>query len=328
MSLNLNRPIRYQDVRKPPMRRTKAIYALLVLLLLLIVLVGGYLFLSFQSQAADSGQTEILPGIAAAPTVLPKVRVLVANQPIPANTMLTAELVSQWFTAQERERTPDIGEDVIGSERQLVDHVTLMEIQPEQLLYTTQFTPATLAHKIPSGERAVPLKVDRFSGVVGLVTAGNYVDIVFSGQIEMHYPQAFPASPEEPPAFLSPVSLLAVKTILQDVQVLQVIPITSSAGLGMQPTPTPSEGGAALETMPPGEWILILAVNDQEAEVLRFAQDQGMTYQLLLRAPEDHAAVTTQGITTKLLVQSYGVPMPEQLGYEITPGQLPSGVIP
>jgi pilus assembly protein CpaB len=291
------------------MKRTRTIYALLILFVLLVVLVGGYFILSMQSQGQTTDQSDILPGIMP-PTVVPRVRILVANQVIPANTVLTAELVSQWFTAQERERT--------------------LEIQPEMLLYTTQFTPATLAHKIPNGERAVPLKVDQFSGVVGQVSEGNYVDIVFSGQIEMHYPQVFPPSAEEPPVFLSPVSLLAVKTILQDVQVLEVIPITSSAGMrpGAQPTPTPSEGGPAASAPPPTEWILILAVSDQEAEVLRFAQDQGMTYQLLLRAPEDHAAVTTQGVTTKLLIQSYDVPMPELLRYEIKPGQLPSGVIP
>lgn len=312
------------------MKRTKTVYALIILLFLVIVLAGGYLFLTFRSRGGDTN-AEILPGIQPAPTVVPKIRVLMANQTIPANTILTAEAVGQWFTAEERERTPDIREDVIGSERQLIGYVTLVEIRPNELLYTAQFTPATLAHKIPSGERAVPLKVDQFSGVVGQVTAGDYVDIVFSGQIEMHYPQAFPASPEEPPAFLSPVSLLAVKTILQDVQVLEVIPITSSASMGTnqpQATPVPSEGGTAPSTVPPTEWILLLAVDDQEAEVLRFAQDQGMTYQLLLRAPEDHETVTTKGVTTKILVQTYDVPMPELLRYEISPGQLPSGVIP
>lgn len=312
------------------MRRRKTLYVLIILLFLLILLTAGYFFLSLQSQGTQNGQPDILSGIPVPTTVVPKIRILVANQVIPANTVLTAESVSQLFTAQERERMPGMGEDIIGSERQLIGYVTLVEIKPGEMLYTTQFTRATLAHKIPQGKRAVPLKVDQFSGVVGQVSANSYVDIVFSGQLELYYPQVFPPSPEEPPVFLSPVSLLTVKTILQDIQVLEVIPITTttSTGTRVQPTPTPSEGGTPPSPERASEWILILAVSDQEAEVLRFAQDQGMTYQLLLRAPEDHAVVTTQGVTTKILVQTYDVPIPEQLRYEIKPGQLPSGLIP
>jgi len=310
------------------MKRTKTIYALLILLFLVLLLAGGYILLGLQTQRAENERAAGLPILAPVPTVIPRVRILMANQTIPANTILTAEQVGQWFVAEERERTIEMGEDIIGSERQLIGYVTLVEIRPQELLYASQFTPATLAHKIPLGQRAVPLKVDQFSGVVGQVSANDYVDIVFSGAIEMHYPQAFPPSAEEPPVYLSPVSLLAVKTILQDVQVLDIIPITTTAGAGQEVRPTPSEGGTAAPAPRPTEWILILAVSDQEAEVLRFAQDQGMSYQLLLRAPDDHAAATTQGMTTKILVQSYGVPLPEQLRYEISPGQLPTGVIP
>ncbi len=310
------------------MKRSKTVYILLILLFLIILLGGVYLVLSYQSQGTPTGQPEVLPGTIA-PTVVPKVRILVANQMIPANTILNAEQVGQWFTAQERERTLEMGEDIIGSERQLVGYVTLVDIQPGVVLYTSQFTPATLAHKVPRGERAVPLKVDQFSGVVGKVSPGNYVDIVFSGQVEMHYPIAFPPSAEEPPVFLSPVSLLAVKTILQDIQVLEVIPITTTTTTEQaRPQPTPSEGGQPVVPPPPTEWILLLAMNDQEAEVLRFAQDQGMTYQLLLRAPDDHATASTQGVTTKLLIQTYDVPLPQLIRYEITPGTLPSGVVP
>ncbi len=300
-----------------------------VLLLLIALLVGGYIWLYFQGQPW-AGRPVAPPGATPVPTTVPKIRILVANQTIPADTILTAELVSQWFTAQERERSPEFGEDVIGSERQLIGYVTLVEIQPGEILRTSQFTPATLAHRIPKGRRAMPLKVDQYSGVVGKIKAGDYVDIVFSGYLELHYPQVFPPSPEEPPVFLGPVSLLAVKTILQDIQVLEVVPITSTVAAGTaRPQPTPSEGGPAGPTgAPPTGWILILAVTNEEAEVLRFIQDQAMSYQLLLRAAGDHTTVATQGVTTKILVQTYGVPIPANLRYEISPGQLPSGIIP
>jgi pilus assembly protein CpaB len=311
------------------MRRTKTVFVLLILLFLVVLLTAGYFFLSSQTPGGTPGGG--IPGVPTVPTVVPKVRILIANQVIPANTVLTVEAVNQFFEAQERERPSDYGESVVGSEKQLVGQVTLVDIQPGVLLYTTQFTPATLAHKIPKGERAVPLKVDQFSGVVGQIAVGNYVDIIFSGQLELHYPQAFPPSLEEPPISLSPPSLLVVKTILQDVQVLDIIPIvTSSASMGQGKAvqPTPSEAAPQPTVQQPTQWILILAVSDQEAEVLRFAQDQQMIYQLLLRAPDDHDLVTTQGVTTKILVETYKVPIPELLRYDIKPGQLPSGIIP
>lgn len=307
-------------------RGRRTIY--IVLILLIILLVGGYIWLYFQGQSL-TGRPEALQVATPYPTPVPKVRILVANRTIPADTILTADLVSQWFTAQERERTPEMGEDVIGSERQLIGYVTLVEIRPGEMLHTSQFTPATLAHRIPKGRRAVPLKVDRYTGVVGKLKAGDYVDIVFSGYLELHYPQVFPPSPEEPPVFLGPVSLLAVKTILQDIQILEVVPITATAIAGTaRPQPTPSEGAPSPTGVVPTEWILILAVTNEEAEVLRFIQDQGMSYQLLLRASGDHTTVATQGVTTKILVQTYGVPIPANLRYEISPGQLPSGIIP
>lgn len=307
-------------------RGRRTIY--IVLILLIILLVGGYIWLYLQAQSL-TGRPEAPQAATPYPTTVPKVRILVANRTIPADTILTAELVSQWFTAQERERTPEMGEDVIGSERQLIGYVTLVEIRPGEMLHTSQFTPATLAHRIPKGRRAVPLKVDRYTGVVGKLKAGDYVDIVFSGYLELHYPQVFPPSPEEPPVFLGPVSLLAVKTILQDIQILEVVPITATVAAGTaRPQPTPSEGAPSPTGVIPTEWILILAVTNEEAEVLRFIQDQGMSYQLLLRASGDHTTVATQGVTTKILVQTYGVPIPANLRYEISPGQLPSGIIP
>ncbi|MGB9724157.1 MAG: Flp pilus assembly protein CpaB [Chloroflexia bacterium] len=310
------------------MRRGRRNVYIVILILLIIVLIGGYIWLYIQGQslAGRPGAPQVATPV---PTTVPKVRVLVANRTIPADTLLTADLVGQWFTAQERERTVEMGEDVIGSERQLIGYVTLVDIQPGELLHTSQFTPATLAHRIPKGRRAMPLKVDPYSGVVGKIRAGDWVDIVFSGYLELHYPQAFPPSPEEPPVYLGPVSLLAVKTILQDIQILEVVPITSSAAMGpARPQPTPSEGAPGPTSMMPSEWILILAVTNEEAEVLRFIQDQGMSYQLLLRPTGDHGTVATQGVTTKILVQTYGVPIPAHLRYEISPGQLPSGIIP
>jgi pilus assembly protein CpaB len=308
------------------MRRGKGrlTLVLVVLLVVVIAMVALYLYLTSRGGGTTPG-TEILNP----PTTVPKVRVLLARQVIPVNTIFTPDLIGQYVTAEERERTPELmtGGDLIGTESQLIDMVSRVEIQPGSILYANQFTKATLSYLIPKGKRAIPLEVDRFSGVVGKMAKGDYVDIIFSGQLELNYPIAFPPSAVEPPIMLSPVSLLSVKTILQDIEILEVIPLTSTVASAAQPGPTPTAAAAPVAEVPVN-WILILAVDAQQAEILKFANDQQMTYQLLLRARDDHATATTLGITTQILVQTYGLPKPQLLRYDISAGTLPGGIVP
>jgi hypothetical protein len=149
--------------------------------------------------------------------------------------------------------------------------------------------------------------------------------------------------------------LPTTKTILENVQVLRVI--------SLRPTPAPGSntgsingGGSAQSDNPsassastsrrnassqtaaayaadaPPQAVLILAVNDQQAEVIKFASENG-TIDLALRSsapvkdPEgnvmkgpdgkdligDHDPEKTTGITTKVLVEQYGLLLPEIL---------------
>jgi len=295
-------------------------------LLVMVIIVGAYLWLLRRPTGGGGGEEGGRPSLIP-PTPVPKVRVLVANQVIPADTALTPELIDQYFEATEVERTKVLGEDVIGSEAQLLGMVTRVSLQPGEFARLSQLEKMTLSRKIPQGKRAVPLPVDQFSGVVGRIAAGDYVDVIFSGQITLHYPQAYPPTPGETGS-MSPASLLSVKTVLQDIQVLEVISAAVIVVLPeWQPTPPPGTEGPPPQVIPTA-WILILAMDDQQAEALKFAQEEGMAYQLLLRPRADHTLDTTSGITTWILIDKYGMPVPKHVAYEISPGELPHGVIP
>jgi hypothetical protein len=114
--------------------------------------------------------------------------------------------------------------------------------------------------------------------------------------------------------------------------VLEVIVLTvTQQPMEGRPTPTPVPEG--METIPeeevlPSTWIFILAVDDQQAEILQFAVNQEMDTQLILRPRGDHNLVATRGITTWILIESYGLPVPQNVPYPVRAGGLPAGSIP
>jgi pilus assembly protein CpaB len=55
---------------------------------------------------------------------------------------------------------------------------------------------------------------------------------------------------------------------------------------------------------------LILAVTDQQAEILKFSIERGTGITLVLRGRGDTANETTLGATLDLLVSNFGLPLP------------------
>jgi pilus assembly protein CpaB len=134
----------------------------------------------------------------------------------------------------------------------------------------------------------------------------------------------------------SVTDLQSTKTLVQNVQVLRVIkppavpegtptpggapqqegpPQTDSSGqpVGEGGAAQPNQQGqpAAGETLVPGSWILVLAVTDQEAELIKLSREQGTGVTLVLRGRGDTAVETTVGATLDLLVSQFGLPLPE-----------------
>ena len=172
-----------------------------------------------------------------------------------------------------------------------------------------------IAGQLQAGERAVGFQVDRVTGLDFLVKPGDHVDVVLTQRINVLQPTVDAASaPDAPPRFETIPGLEAaptVKTVLQNRRVLYV----SAQRLAPQ---APVEGQDAAATPPPAieNVIIIFAGTDQDAEVLKFVQNDLSAIgdlTAVVRSPEDDEApdVETSGITLDILVEQFGVPIPD-----------------
>jgi pilus assembly protein CpaB len=211
---------------------------------------------------------------------------------------------------------------------------------------------AGLAQKIPApkeGEapvKAFPLQVNSLSGVADLVQPGDFVDVVASFNLDVI--TFHPGAPQKQDNGGTTDIITehttnegTSKVLLQDVEVLDVIkpapPVEGEASPAPEATPPPSppaEGEAGDGSTPPsqantlttGNWIIVIAVSNQEAEVLRFALDRGIGITTMLRRAGDHTTERTVGATMRILVDNYGMPMPSfpQVVQQPGPAQIPN----
>ncbi len=123
-----------------------------------------------------------------------------------------------------------------------------------------------IAPMIPTGMRAVAVRVNEVVGVAGFVLPGMHVDVLVTGR-----PPGDGAS-------------MVTRTILQDITVL-------SAGNTVQPDPRGQPINAPTVT---------LLVSPSQAEVLTLAGNEARI-QLVLRNGSDTAAVATKGLSVKKL---------------------------
>jgi Flp pilus assembly protein CpaB len=191
-----------------------------------------------------------------------------------------------------------------------------------------------LAALLDPGEKAISFQVDRVTGADFLVKPGDSIDIVMSQSITVLQETADSAAntDENAPARFEAVTGLenqrTVKAILQDKRVLYV-----SANRAQTPEPvedTNEDGVVNDDDAPPAEAaidsvIIIFAGTDQDAEVIKFAQnalgEQG-ALTAVVRHADDDAVEETLGITIDQLVAEYGLRIPdivEQLNEEATP---------
>jgi pilus assembly protein CpaB len=127
---------------------------------------------------------------------------------------------------------------------------------------------AGLAATIPSGMRAVAVRVNDIVAVAGFVVPGMRVDVLIAGT---------PPGPQQPNG-------PKVKTLLQNIQVL-------SAGQNYQKD---------AEGKPVAVPVVNLLVTPEQAEVLSLASNE-TRIQLVLRNPLDNAASKTSGVVMAAL---------------------------
>jgi pilus assembly protein CpaB len=148
-----------------------------------------------------------------------------------------------------------------------------------------------LAATIPTGMRAVAVRVNDLVSVSGFVLPGMRVDVIISGN---------------PPGNTTANSGTMSKTILQDIQVL-------SAGPKFQ---RDEEG------KPVSVPVVNLLVTPEQAETLSLASNE-MRIQLVLRNPLDKGVAKTHGIAVATLFAGPSELLPAQKSIESRRKQLP-----
>lgn len=177
--------------------------------------------------------------------------------------------------------------------------------------------------QLEPGEKAIAFQVERVTGLDFLIQPGDHIDIIFRGEVQVLQPTADSASTGTPR--FEPITGLenapTVKTLLQDKRVLYVsaTKIKPIADANATPAPggTAAKASAEIETV-----IVVFAGTDSDAEVIKFAQtDQSILGPLtaVLRATDDTVVEDTTGVTFKILVERFGIPIPDIIQVELPP---------
>ncbi len=180
---------------------------------------------------------------------------------------------------------------------------------------------------VPAGKRAITVQVDQVTGVGTVIKTGDYVDMVVGIRADK-FPVITTNPADDSFTVVAGLNGTSVKLLLQGMQVLGTLlppPTTTAEGT------TPEQPGTGTSLTGQQE-IVALAVDAQQAEVIKFAQMDG-EISLILRSPDDFLdPVTgqpldpaplpdaTTGIILKQLVDKFGV-LPPELIETVLPAQ-------
>jgi pilus assembly protein CpaB len=314
---------------------------LLILLIGLILIVGGVAFYLLVLVPGSGGNNEnVAPAL---PTEIPQVDIVRARVDIPASTViLDGQTLLEVVSIPQTEFIPNQNFTRIAD---VENKLTLSTIRAGEALVASDLTDPGLSQQMPTAEpdrprdKAYPFIVNGLSGVSDQIKPGDFVDVVatFTVQRRRSYPlqpaaagdQADQANQGTPRELLDE-QFNTTKTIIQRAQVVRIVrPPVVAEGTPQDAIPDSSAGsipqvdetgqpiepgsGATGSSMTQGVWTLILAVNDQEVELLEFALSTNARVVLVLRGAGDTDFEPTIGATFDLLVSEFGLPLPRPL---------------
>ena len=285
------------------MKRSNRLVIFVGVLLAILAFVGIVILLNSTSGPAATQQ----------PT---KVTVLVANQDIKIGDKVTPDKVDeQQVDPSGVSGTPFGSKSAVGGKPALVDIPKGSQVNQEEVLGGT----SPIGAQLRPGEKAIAFQVDRVTGLDFLVQAGDHVDIVLSQRITVLQPTADtitkPARQQRFEAITGLDAVRTVKTILQNKRVLYVSQTRVKPPAAATASATPAPGGTQTQQTPAAieNVIIVFAGTDQDAEVIKFAQNEVSEVGALtavLRNTQDSATERTTGITIDRLVTQYGLAIP------------------
>ncbi|MBA3944670.1 MAG: hypothetical protein H0X37_08935 [Herpetosiphonaceae bacterium] len=322
---------------------------LIILAIFLLLGAGAVAYFMFLGSTANASPFSTAK---APPTVSPPQQIVEAVVDIKTGTVIstTNDLIKMteisgeeyakspktYFTTLEAVKGQKALQDLVGGKPVLQSEVGL----------------AGLADRIPpplpgrEALHAFPVQLNTLSGVADLIQPGDYVDIMASfNQNVMTLRPGLPftmtkelgnAGASGSGAQYTGESTVegSTKVLVQDVQVLDVLhpapppaagtPTAAPAAPATPPLQAPQAGqkpdnGAGTDLVN-GNWVVVVAVTNQEAEVLRFTLDRDIGISMLLRRSGDHATQHTVGATLRILIDNFGMPIGSTLPSSQHPG--------
>lgn len=316
---------------------------LLVFALIIVVVVAFVLFILLRgSPAAPAADPNagVAPGAQPLPTtpaiIVPptpaQVSVVVAARAIPAGTQLLADDLD--IITKPKSEVNEA--DDITQKEFAINRIVKIAYNPNQQIKKSDLIEGSFSNymrqlvadrRLEAGKKAFAYATNDLSAAAGLIQENDLIDVVATFAVERRPVNVTIAGQQ----FTVPIPGFEVttKTILQNVRVLRVIkfgpalaPITVP-----RPTPTPVVGentpSPAAAAPPPGtptplptlpafketgegfdtSIVLVLAVTDQEAEILKFTRESRLTQGVgsvptLVNAAAQNAALGSASGTT------------------------------
>ena len=303
----------------------------------LAVLAGALLFVWLVNMGGGTTNTA-----AVTPTPPPPVTVVVASKDVTAGTILTGDMIKT-----EQRSVAEAGTEAVRTPSEALDRVVVMPVKAGTPLKQSDIQ--TIPFVLPKGKRAMALPVDDMSTVAGLVREKDFVDVVVTGKVKLDNGQDAQGTPGARPtvaptpqprqgadsedlSVIEPVdNQTVVKAVIQRVEVLKVVAPAppqenrqEQAPPDVPPATATAQARARAQTaenrgrISGTQGIIVLAVSNQEAEILRYARDAA-NFQLLLRGRDDADKEDTKGMTLDILIRDYGLPVPKPVVVDLRP---------
>lgn len=310
----------------------------LILLIGLILIVGTVMlyFVMLNPRGPDSSPLQITQS----PTDPPKVSIVRARIDIEANTIITDGSQIEVVEIQQNEFDESKN---FSNESDVKGQLAIRKITAGQPIEKDDLTEPGLSQQLPTAEaqrardKAYPFIVNNLSGVSDQIKPGDFVDVVatFIMPRRYSYPKDLTSDGTLTREVIDPL-FNTTKTIVQRAQVLKIVrPVVASPDATPEPgadasstdssslpkvdasgkviNPGTETAGETSGSITQGAWTLILAVNDQEVELMEFALSTNSRMVLVLRGAGDSTFEPTIGATFDLLVAEFGVPLPQNL---------------
>jgi len=201
-----------------------------------------------------------------------------------------------------------------------VGKMVLRDYKANEPIVTNDLQDPGVPQLLDKGKRAFAVAVQEINTFNQSIIANDNIDLIWSRKFII---SAYTVPPGGGTAEKVEREAWSTKTLLQNIKVLRVVPLRAASTSGTtNGVNSSSQSGnndqskadaalqAAFAAAAPPTMVLILSVDDQQAEVIKFARENGQL-DVALRATGDDEPGTTSGITDQILVNDYKVVVPD-----------------